>query len=147
MKSWLSEPKLKNWLTCRYNNKTKMDQAYRNVCCRFEFNLKHGLIRHGDSKTHLESMEEYASTSQERAMMARLSPNKEDQKVTAAEVRLAALLCEKNIPLSFTDSLIPVLKKCFDDSKILQRVKLGKQKCSSMIQQGIISFPVCCIEE
>ena len=111
--------------------------AYCKICHQFQCNNKGDLIRHATSNKHMAAMEIIKKTDQEKAMISRFALGTEDEKVMVAEMRLSSFICEKNVPISCIDSLIPVLRKCFPDSKILQKITLGKQKCSNLIRQGI----------
>lgn len=76
-------------------------------------------------------MENYEKSLKEKeAMKKYLDPA---QKVCESELRLCTMIAEENLPFSFSDSLIAVLKKSFQDP-VLDKVTLGRQKCGNMIR-------------
>ncbi|KZS10201.1 Uncharacterized protein APZ42_025383 [Daphnia magna] len=62
-----------------------------------------------------------------------------ERKVVESEIRLCTLIGEQNLPFSFVDPLVSVLKKSFPEDPALSKVPLGKQKCGSIIR-GVGSY-------
>ena len=57
--------------------------------------------------------------------------------VTRAEVKIAVLMAENNIPLTFSNHLSRVLLKLFPDSKIAQKYSAAATKTTCMINGTI----------
>lgn len=59
------------------------------------------------------------------------------EKVTRAEVKIAVLMAENNIPLAFSNHLSQILPKLFPDSKIVQKYSAAATKTTCMINGAI----------
>lgn len=60
-----------------------------------------------------------------------------EKQVKSAEIVLSGFFAENNIPFRIVDTLIPVLKNTFLDSKILGDVKLGRTKLTNILKNVI----------
>lgn len=64
------------------------------------------------------------------------------EQVKKAEIILSAFYAEHNVAFQTVEHLIPVLKKCFPDSKILQQVKLGRTKCTEVVKNVLAKHEI-----
>ncbi|CAH2006701.1 unnamed protein product [Acanthoscelides obtectus] len=60
--------------------------------------------------------------------------NEASGQVSRAEIKIAALISEHNLPIKLCDHLIPLLKDIFLDSKIAQGMQMGRTKATGVIK-------------
>jgi len=60
-----------------------------------------------------------------------------EEAVKRAEIGLAAYFAEHNVGYQTADYLIGVVKRAATDSSIIQDIKLGRKKCSSVVKNII----------
>jgi hypothetical protein len=60
-----------------------------------------------------------------------------EQEVQDAELKICSFLAEHNIAFLAVDHLIPLLKSCFTDSKIAQRLQLKRTKATGVVKNVI----------
>ncbi|CAH1968566.1 unnamed protein product [Acanthoscelides obtectus] len=60
--------------------------------------------------------------------------NEASGQVSRAEIKIAALISEHNLPIKLCDHLIPLLKDIFPDSKIAQGMQMGRTKATGVIK-------------
>ena len=51
------------------------------------------------------------------------------------EIKLCAFIAENNLPISWSEDLVALVKSLFPSEVSLQNVKLGKQKATNVIRQ------------
>lgn len=60
--------------------------------------------------------------------------NEAKEQVSRAEIKIAALIAEHNLPMKLCDHLIPLLKDIFPDSKIAQELQMGRTKVTGIVK-------------
>lgn len=80
---------------------------------------KSEMLRHAKTTKHIAFMSSVTSNKDVRELVQ--SPI--DFKVRRGELKWAAMLAEKNLPLSLIDTIIPLAESIYDDSKIAASMK------------------------
>lgn len=65
--------------------------------------------------------------------------NFQNRQVQDFELRLSAFFAEHNVAFQIVDHLVPLLKEIIPDSKIIQKVTLGRQKCTNIVKNVLAS--------
>lgn len=60
----------------------------------------------------------------------------EIKKMLILETKWCILLAERNLPISFIDSLVPMFKLLFPNDPVVEKLRLGRTKATSIIRQG-----------
>lgn len=63
--------------------------------------------------------------------------SQENHSIRRAEIKICAFLAQNNLPFSLADEIIPFLANTFPDSKIAQKITLGRTKATNMITRLI----------
>lgn len=104
------------------------------IACNTEFQADITIIKnHNKSSKHLKSVKKLGS-SQPRIDTSFFKTNDAQEKVTRAEIKLAAFISEYNLPMRLSDHLTPLLKDIFPDSKIAKEIQMGRIKCTCVIK-------------
>ncbi|KAK3915237.1 Zinc finger protein 862 [Frankliniella fusca] len=133
--TWLSMSQYKGWL----QKDPKGDPSY--FCCRAcgGKRLRGGkteIDRHMKSGEHQKHAKKISCT-QEIASAFRaqsLGPAQQHKEnVKKAEINIAAIFAEHNVPIHIVDNVISVFKKVAPDSNILKDVTLDRTKCTAVL--------------
>lgn len=123
---------MKGWLGPSSEGSTK---AYCKVCNVHLTTELSTLRRHGMTANHLTKARSVKSSKPINELLPSISkPSSHDIAVKSGEIILGAFFAECNIPYRTVDTLVPVLKKIFPDSKIAQDIQLGRTKVTNIIR-------------
>ncbi|KAE8753063.1 hypothetical protein FOCC_FOCC000408, partial [Frankliniella occidentalis] len=133
--SWLSMPQYQGWL----QQDPKGDPLY--FCCRAcgGKRLKGGkteIDRHGGTLEHQKCVRQLHGTkSIATAFQAQATGPAQQHRnnVKKAEINIAAIFAEHNIPIHVVDNVVDVFKKVAPDSAILKDVTLDRTKCTAVL--------------
>ncbi|CAH1107030.1 unnamed protein product [Psylliodes chrysocephalus] len=124
------ENTLKGWLKPIKENSLRA----KCIACNTEFQADITIIKnHNKSSKHLKSVKKLGP-SQPRIDTSFFKTNDAQEKVTRAEIKLAAFISEYNLPMRLSDHLTPLLKDIFPDSKIAKEIQMGRIKCTCVIK-------------
>ena len=121
----------------------KQDPLYSFHCkvCNKDYRCSHQGIadikRHESSKTHQCIVKSAASTSSLSNMGFVPVGSDIDQQAKRAEVKLAVLLAQYNIPLAIMDHLSPMMRDIFPDSKIAKAFSSARTKTSYIVNLAL----------
>lgn len=126
---WLEASSFKNWLTksadihgvvvakCKY--------------CNIELaNHRAVLEKHLASQRHLQLIS--VSNSNKKI---NLVSNPEANMVKRAELKLASMLAEHNLPFTLMDTLVPLMQNIFPDCNIAKGLAMGRTKATAVVTQ------------
>jgi len=135
--SWLEYPEFKGWLARVPNNV----HLARCLCCRKDLKCgKSELQKHCKGPSHVTAAKGFkGAISIATAFAAPKKSPKEihEEAVKRAEIGLAAYFAEHNVAYLTADHLIGVVKRAATDGSIIQDIKLGRKKCSSVVKNII----------
>ena len=66
-------------------------------------------------------------------------PSVNEHESETAEAKITAFIVENESPLSFVDRLVPMIKS-LPPKSVLEKVSLGEQKVTNVINQGLGSY-------
>lgn len=128
---WLEMPEFKNWLGKSDNHKYSHDMAHCKICDIHLTAHKSELIRHSKSSRHINLSKQVASNYTLPHIVANTTSSDE---VKRAEIKLCALLASNNLPFTLMDTLLPMCKNIFPDSKIAEKLSSGRTKSTAVIK-------------
>lgn len=134
---WLNLGEFKNWL--------KEDSADPFSCSCIACNCKlrcgkSELQRHCRSKKHIEKVKLVVRNTNVEDYFKPLKTSNEERKTQECELRLSTFFAEHNVALQVVDHLIPLLKQLVPDSQIIQKIELGRQKCTNVIKNVLAPY-------
>lgn len=130
-KDWLALDQFKGWLT------EIPEDPFSCKCNACDCTLicgKSELLKHSNGKKHLQKVKSVAQNSNITSFFHPVCTRDESRQVQDFELRLSAFFAEHNVAFQVVDHLVPLLKEIIPDSKILQKVSLGRHKCTSIIK-------------
>lgn len=119
------------WLSKKVINKELT--AFCKVCDTTLVNHKPALNKHLSSSKHATNWDAIKNSQPIEQLLA-LS---HDDGVKRAEIKICTFLAYKNLPFSLADEFIPFLAATFPDSKIAQKITLGRTKATNIITKLI----------
>lgn len=126
-RKWMEEDSYKHWLRPIQDDKTKC----RCIACNAVFLAgKSELEKHASGKKHQSNLKSLQGTS---SVAKIFDVSSSAHATTVAEMKLSAFFAKSNAALSLTDSLTPLLKNVFPDSKTCQEMTLSRRKCTAII--------------
>lgn len=60
--------------------------------------------------------------------------------MTKAEVKMAMAIVKHNAPFQMADTISPIIRECFKDSKIAQSYSSGRTKTTQIINGAVKPF-------
>ena len=115
----------------------KIFRPHCKVCDKFLACGKSELQKHGQTEVHKVKLEAYNQVDTERKVLETFVNQGLAKQAFMLELRLCCLIAHHNVPFSFVDELIPVLKKGLPNDPVVQKMALGKQKASNLIREGM----------
>lgn len=100
---------------------------------------KSELSKHSNGKKHLQKVKLVRKNANVTDFFRPISTRDEDRQVQDFELRLSAFFAEHNVAFQIVDHLVPLLKEIIPDSKIIQKVTLGRQKCTNIVKNVLAS--------
>lgn len=126
-KSWLKDPAFQHWLRPINDDPTKCTC----IACNVIFVAgKSEIKKHANGKRHEKNVVGIVRTP---SVANTFHISKITTGTKSAELTLSAFFANSNVALRLTDSLLPILKRIFPDSKICQEMTLSRRKCTSII--------------
>ncbi|CAH1972908.1 unnamed protein product [Acanthoscelides obtectus] len=111
---WESNPHFKGWLKAVKEKPTRA----KCIACDSEIQADLTVLKnHSKGAKHLKNVK---VKNQPKISTMFSNKNEASGQVSRAEIKIAALISEHNLPIKLCDHLIPVLKDIFPDSKIAQ---------------------------
>lgn len=128
--SWETIPVFAGWLSkSMKKGLSNEDMAYCKICDQNITSGKSEIYRHSLSQRHKQLAMSVKNTKE--VTKALFTPT--DMKVRRGELKWAAMLAEKNLPISLIDTLIPVAESIYKDSDIAKKMKSKRTKTSCLI--------------
>lgn len=122
---WLQNPAFKDWLEKSHNTRRDDELAYCKICNCTITALKNEINRHRLSAKH-KRKENLIDSNKNMKKAVQKCHTTDD--IKRAEMKLAALIAEKDLPFQVMDTLVPLCKNIFPDSKIAARLSSKKDK-------------------
>lgn len=127
---WLEIKELSEWLV---SDTVKGTISAKCKYCQTTLpNHKPHLIRHSETDKHKSIMKANKSTSN---IKESLKPSDEDLSVKRGELKIAAMLATNNLPFLLSDTLVSLIADICPDSKIAQKMKMGRTKATAVVTQ------------
>jgi hypothetical protein len=122
--------------------KPSMKSPHKAVCqsCDQEFIAElTTLKRHAGTKKHILNVSLLKKSTPIDKVFSLKPPDDTpfERQVKNAEILISGFFVENNISFCIVDSLIPLLKTVFPDSKVVDALKLGKTKLTNIIKNVI----------
>jgi len=137
-KEWLELSQFKNWLKEIPNNNLKC----KCIACNTILSCgKSELVKHCNEAKHIANAKGIKGTkpiSMNSSMSVTSSQKNELDNVKKAEIKLSCFYATNNIALQTIETLTPILKEIFSDSKIAQNLQFSRKKCVSIIENVIL---------
>lgn len=129
--SWKNLGEFKGWLEKSIKAPSEGNEyAFCKVCNCDIMAHKSVLLKHSKSEKHKLNLQKVASNSKLPDMFR---PKADDIAVKNAEIKLCALLASNNLPFLLMDTLTPLIKNIFPDSKIANQLNLKRSKATSIL--------------
>lgn len=131
--SWLKDDAFKGWVK-------KIDgDPYHAICSACDNKKivcgKTELERHAAGKGHEKAVKALKTI---RTLESVVGPaKKHSDDVKRAEIQMAGFFAGHNVAFATADNLIAVQKKAFPDSRIVQDMTLGRDKCNAIVRNVI----------
>ena len=104
------------------------------VCTSWLTSAKTSLKRHAESQKHQGNVKlSRVGKTSSIEQLVRQTPTSDV--TTSIEVKLCAFIAEHDLPLSFSENMVTLLRSFCPNDSALSRVKLGKQKITNIIRQ------------
>ncbi|EEC16526.1 hypothetical protein IscW_ISCW024767, partial [Ixodes scapularis] len=123
---WLSLPEFKGWLEEHTTTEAKCKACGVIVKCG-----KSDLRKHSRTAKHEAAVKTFNATTSVTKLFHKVCA--ENDPVKIAEVKMAAFFAAHNVAFETVDHLIPLLKD-ISESKILDKVTLGRKKCTNIVK-------------
>ncbi|CAN8029251.1 unnamed protein product [Ixodes persulcatus] len=123
---WLSLPEFKGWLEEHTTTEAKCKACGVVVKCG-----KSDLHKHSRTAKHEAAIKTFNATTSVAMLFNKVCA--ENDPVKIAEVKMAAFFAAHNVAFETVDHLIPLLKD-ISESKILDKVTLGRKKCTNIVK-------------
>jgi hypothetical protein len=131
--AWLKEPQFSGWLKKQDKCRGKSDIAYCKVCDVDMSAHRTEILRHSKSARHIKLSAEISYQREITSMVE--TPL--SQQIKRAELKLAGLVAANNLPFRVMDSLGPLCKDLFPDSKIAQGLAIKRMKTTHVVKNAL----------
>ena len=98
------------------------------------------LVKHSTTAKHKENRNVVNSQQTVKDLFKQDKVDDNSLKAADLEIALSMLLARHDIPFTFADCLLTILKKYVTDSEILSKVQLGSKKVSYLVNFGLGEF-------
>lgn len=133
-KEWLSKGDFASWLTA---DKNDVHKAQCKLCKKFMTAELCVIRTHAHSRTHIRSLSVRGKQTSITSGTPSPSTGGASNATHRAELQLCAFVAEHNISFLAINHLVPVLKSCFPDSQIAQKMQMKKTKATAIIKNVI----------
>ena len=128
---WEDDTKFKGWLS----KSSKGSLFYHCKVCNYDGKAgKSEIERHAGTVKHVNNARRLENTRSILDLSSVSGYRKEEKLVKESEIRLAAVVSERNLPFTAVDRLLPVIKAMCPDSVVAEKFKCGKTKCSTIMK-------------
>lgn len=128
---WENDPKFRSWLT----GSSKGPLYFHCKLCNSDGKAgKSEIEKHAAGAKHKKIVESAQSTASVLDMPGVSGEERMERKVKKAEIRLAAVISELNLPFSAVDKLLPAIQAIGSDPDVVKRLKCGKTKCTAVVK-------------
>ncbi|KAG5886014.1 hypothetical protein JTB14_018431 [Gonioctena quinquepunctata] len=129
--SWINNPKFKDWLEKSSKPASRGTAfAFCKVCNLDVVAHKTVLIKHSNSEKHKLNWQKVSTSTKITELFTEKS---EEIAVRNAEIKLSALLATNQLPFLLMDTLSPLLRIIFPNSKIAQKLNLKRTKATAIV--------------
>lgn len=141
--AWLKMPMFIGWLEKMSPNDqpqtsteevNKNESSFCKVCSVRLLSHKTVLKKHADSSKHKDNAKRVAENVKITSLFRTSDLTK---RTRIAELKLCGLIATNNLPFSFIDSLIPLLKSIAPDSEIIKEITLKRTKCTAIMTESL----------
>lgn len=132
--SWTEIKEFKNWLIKGNKKKQGHEMAFCKVCSLEITAHRSDITRHYKSDRHQNTAKQVAHNVQLPDMFSNKTQKMQTKR---AEIKLAGLLAEKNLPFSLMDVLSPLCHDLFPDSEIAKQISAKRMKATSILKNAI----------
>ncbi|XP_045481813.1 uncharacterized protein LOC123685957 [Harmonia axyridis] len=129
---WLEDRRFKLWLE---RSKKNGNYAYCKVCQCEIVGYKSLLLNHEQTNKHKLNFKKVSENFKINQIFQNSTPH--DNAVKEAELILSGMLATNNLSFLFMDTLVPVIKRIFPDSKIAQNLKLKRSKATALVSESL----------
>lgn len=128
---WENDPKFAHWLT----KSNKGPLYFHCKLCNSDGKAgKSELEKHAAGEKHKKIVESSKNTVSVLSMPSVSGEKVLEKKVKEAEIRLAAVVSELNLPFSATEKLVPAIQAICSDPDVVKKLKLGRTKCTGIVK-------------
>ena len=128
---WESDPLFQSWLT----KSDKGPLYYHCKLCNSDGKAgKSEIEKHAAGAKHMKIVESAKRTVSVLDMPSVSGKRHAEKQVKEAEIRLAAVVSELNLPFSSADKLVPAIQAICPDSDVAKKLKCGKTKCAAIVK-------------
>ena len=131
---WLQMEEFKGWLEKTNKMRGNDELAYCKICDCTLTAHKSEIKRHGNSTKHKRKQQKMEPTKNIEKAIKKCQTTDD---IKRAEMKLAALIVEKDLPFYIMDCLIPLCKDVFHDSKIAKRLSSKRTKTTQIIKKAV----------
>ncbi|CAG9835526.1 unnamed protein product [Diabrotica balteata] len=141
--AWLKMPMFIGWLekvsqsdhpqTSKAQD-NKNESSFCKVCNIKLLSHKSVLTNHANSTKHKGNMKKVAENVKITSVFR---PSTLVENTRIAELKLCGLVATNNLPFSFVDTLVPLLKNIAPDSEIIKSITLKRTKCSAVVTESL----------
>lgn len=128
--NWLTVPEFSGWLQKSKSMKDSHELAFCKICQTNITAHKHDLFRHYQSDKHKLRCKDIETTKDLRKVL----DNSPYEKVRSAEIKLAALLAENNLPFSLMDVFCESFPNIFPDSPTANSLNQHRTKATAVMK-------------
>ncbi|XP_050505697.1 uncharacterized protein LOC126883968 [Diabrotica virgifera virgifera] len=131
--AWLTDNEFRGWLnkSNKPDDKHGNEYAFCKVCKSNLVAHKAVLLRHMRTEKHKENFSAVSSNIKIKDMCVKQTC--ENNLVKRAELKLCSLLATKDLPFLLMDTVCPLLKDIFPDSKIAQQLTVKRTKATQIV--------------
>lgn len=102
------------------------------ISCDTEFSADLTVIKnHAKGEKHKKNVLKKDQTRKVSDMFK--ANNQEEDQVRCAEIKIAALIAEHNLPIRLSEHLVPLMQSALPDSKIAKKLSMGRTKTTQII--------------
>ncbi|KAK3910199.1 Zinc finger protein 862 [Frankliniella fusca] len=132
----IEDPRFKGWLKKKVPNEPT--RAWCSCCNKIFSAGKSEVEKHSKGDKHLKAVADIQTNKTLESIIDGPAQNHANNG-KRAEIRLAAFFADNNVAFLAADQLLRVQKRAFPDSKIVQSMTLGHDKCSAIVKNVIAS--------
>ncbi|XP_034938252.1 uncharacterized protein [Chelonus insularis] len=132
---WLSESDFSTWLI------PDKSDIYKATCilCKTSMKAEICVIRtHAKGQTHMRNISGTKKQTPITTFTESNINNNSNNSVHRAEIKLCGFLSKHNLSFKIMDHLGPLLKSCFPDSQIAQKIQMKSTKSSAIVKNVIV---------